>query len=61
MLQRLESADSIRREVTSRITRKRKAEFGQFMTPLSVASFMASMFPPCKEMELASLRGGPFF
>jgi predicted RNA methylase len=47
MLQRLESADSIRREVTSRITRKRKAEFGQFMTPLSVASFMASMFPPC--------------
>lgn len=46
MIQCLDSADSVRREMTSRITQKRKAEFGQFMTPSSVARFMAGMFPP---------------
>lgn len=46
MLQQLDTADSVRREVASRIAQKRKAEFGQFMTPSSVARFMAGMFPP---------------
>ncbi|MHB8580509.1 MAG: Eco57I restriction-modification methylase domain-containing protein [Ignavibacteriaceae bacterium] len=46
MTQQLEQADSVRREVSPRITQKRKSEFGQFMTPSSVARFMASLFPP---------------
>lgn len=46
MLQHLDAADSVRREVAPRITQKRKAEFGQFLTPSSVARFMADMFPP---------------
>lgn len=45
MLQQLDTADSVRREVAPRITLKRKAEFGQFMTSSSVARFMASLFP----------------
>lgn len=46
MLQQLETADSVRREVAPRIARKHKAELGQFMTPSSVARFMAALFPP---------------
>jgi tRNA1(Val) A37 N6-methylase TrmN6 len=46
MRQQLETADSVRREVAPRIAQQRKAEFGQFMTPSSVARFMASLFPP---------------
>lgn len=46
MFQQLDTADSVRRDVAPRITQKRKAEFGQFMTPSSVARFMAGMFPP---------------
>jgi tRNA1(Val) A37 N6-methylase TrmN6 len=46
MLQQLDTADSVRREVAPRIAQKHKAEFGQFMTPSSVARFMASLFPP---------------
>lgn len=46
MLQQLETADSVRREVAPRTAQKHKAEFGQFMTPSSVARFMASLFPP---------------
>ncbi|MFQ6289549.1 Eco57I restriction-modification methylase domain-containing protein [Yersinia enterocolitica] len=42
----LEFADNVRREVAARTTQKYKAEFGQFMTPSSVARFMASLFPP---------------
>lgn len=45
MLQQLEYADSIRRKVSPHITLNHKAEFGQFMTPSSVAHFMASLFP----------------
>lgn len=45
MLQQLEAVDTVRREVAPRIEQKRKAEFGQFMTPSSVARFMASLFP----------------
>lgn len=46
MIQQLDIVDTVRREVASRITQKHKAELGQFMTPSSVARFMASLFPP---------------
>lgn len=46
MSQRLDFTDRVRREVSFRTTQKHKAEFGQFMTPSSVARFMASLFPP---------------
>ncbi len=45
MLQQLETADAVRRAVSPRITQKHKAAFGQFLTPSSVARFMASLFP----------------
>lgn len=45
MLQQLKSVDSARQKIAPRITQKHKAELGQFMTPYSVARFMASMFP----------------
>ncbi|MDR0782037.1 MAG: Eco57I restriction-modification methylase domain-containing protein [Pseudomonadales bacterium] len=46
MLQQLDIADSVRRNVAPRTAQKHKAELGQFMTPSSVARFMASLFPP---------------
>jgi len=46
MHQQLETADGVRRKVAPRIDKKHKAKFGQFMTPSSVAGFMASLFPP---------------
>ncbi|EEI0740484.1 SAM-dependent methyltransferase [Salmonella enterica] len=45
MIQNLDIADSVRRQVAQRTEPKHKAEFGQFMTPSSVARFMASLFP----------------
>jgi len=42
----LDHADTIRQEVAPRIALKRKSELGQFMTPSTVARFMASLFPP---------------
>lgn len=42
----LKTVDSVRREVLSRTPQKHKADLGQFMTPLSVARFMAALFPP---------------
>lgn len=44
--QLLEQVDGLRREVSPRISLKRKSELGQFMTPMDVARFMAAMFPP---------------
>lgn len=41
----LEHADSVRRTVASKTDRKLKSALGQFMTPSSVARFMAAMFP----------------
>jgi tRNA1(Val) A37 N6-methylase TrmN6 len=46
MHQQLETVDGVRRKVAPRIDKKHKAKFGQFMTPSSVAGFMASLFPP---------------
>jgi tRNA1(Val) A37 N6-methylase TrmN6 len=45
MLQQLEFADYVRRQVAPRIARGRKSELGQFMTPSNTAQFMASLFP----------------
>ncbi|KFF64899.1 SAM-dependent methlyltransferase [Pectobacterium brasiliense] len=45
MHQQLDVADGVRREISSRTTAKHKADFGQFMTPSTVARFMAGMFP----------------
>lgn len=42
----LEYADTVRKEIGRQISRRRKAELGQFMTPTSVARFMASLFTP---------------
>lgn len=42
----LATAERNRREVASRTDRKKKSALGQFMTPASVARFMASRFPP---------------
>lgn len=46
MTKQLEHADRVRREVAPKTARTRKSELGQFMTPASVARFMASLFPP---------------
>lgn len=42
----LESAETIRKTVTLKHDRTQKSQLGQFMTPSSVARFMAAMFPP---------------
>jgi tRNA1(Val) A37 N6-methylase TrmN6 len=41
-----ETVDLVRKEVGRQITQKRKGELGQFMTPSTVARFMASLFSP---------------
>ena len=46
MPQTFEQVDTIRKDVAQRISQKRKSEFGQFMTPATVAHFMASLFSP---------------
>lgn len=58
MLQQLETADCVRREVAPGITQKQKAEFGQFMTPSSVARFMASLFPLSTQQTCRLLDAG---
>ena len=45
-IQFLDHADSVRREVAPRLGLKRKSQLGQFMTPATVARFMASLFSP---------------
>jgi len=45
MLQQLDRANIVRRMVAPHTAQKHKAKFGQFMTPSSVARFMASLFP----------------
>jgi tRNA1(Val) A37 N6-methylase TrmN6 len=45
MPQQLEQADAVRRMVAPSTAQKHKSEFGQFMTPSSVARFMAALFP----------------
>ncbi|MGO9579915.1 MAG: Eco57I restriction-modification methylase domain-containing protein [Desulfobaccales bacterium] len=42
----LEQAETVRKEMGQQISQKRKSELGQFMTPATVARFMASLFSP---------------
>lgn len=56
--QRLDTADSVRREVAPLTAQTHKAEFGQFMTPSSVARFMASLFPPSTQQTCRLLDAG---
>lgn len=58
MLKTLDHVDNVRRAVTPAISRERKAEFGQFMTPLSVARFMASLFTAQKGCECRLMDAG---
>jgi tRNA1(Val) A37 N6-methylase TrmN6 len=44
-IQLLDHAETLRRNFGPHIATKRKAYFGQFMTPSTVARFMASLFP----------------
>lgn len=46
MLQLLDQVDSVRKNVGRKISQTRKSELGQFMTPVTVARFMASLFTP---------------
>ena len=41
----LDNADAVRREVSGQAGLKRRSALGQFMTPTTVARFMASLFP----------------
>jgi len=58
VLQQLDIADSVRREVAPRTAQKYKSELGQFMTPSSVARFMAGMFPPSTVLTCRLLDAG---
>lgn len=46
MLQLLDQVDTVRKEVGHKLDQVRKSELGQFMTPSTVARFMASLFFP---------------
>jgi len=56
--QQLDTADNVRREVGPSTAQTHKAEFGQFMTPSSVARFMASLFPPSNQQSCRLLDAG---
>lgn len=58
LLQTLDHADIVRREVAPLTTQTHKAEFGQFMTPSSVARFMASLFPASDQARCRLLDAG---
>jgi adenine-specific DNA-methyltransferase len=46
MLPLLNSTETVRKEVGQQISRKHKSELGQFMTPATIARFMAALFAP---------------
>ncbi|MFK1294176.1 Eco57I restriction-modification methylase domain-containing protein [Pseudomonas aeruginosa] len=54
----LDHVDSVRREVAPKTDRKLKSALGQFMTPSSVARFMAGMFPPSSVEKCRLLDAG---
>ena len=49
----LAAVDTVRLHVSSKLDTKRKSQLGQFLTPATVAGFMASLFP---STDLASCR-----
>jgi adenine-specific DNA-methyltransferase len=50
--------DPIRREVSAKLDRKQRSALGQFMTPTSVADFMAGLFPSIKKSNVRLLDAG---
>lgn len=58
MLPHLDHADALRREIAPRLALKRKSALGQFMTPSTVARFMASLFPPARLQTCRLLDAG---
>jgi adenine-specific DNA-methyltransferase len=40
----LQSIDTLRKEATKRLDQSKRSQFGQYMTPTSIAEFMASLF-----------------
>lgn len=57
-VQLLDHADQVRRTVAPKTNRNHKAHFGQFMTPSSVARFMADLFPRSALSHCALLDAG---
>ena len=58
MLKQLDIADSVRRQLSPETTPEYKADLGQFLTPATVARFMASMFPPSNKQTCRLLDAG---
>jgi tRNA1(Val) A37 N6-methylase TrmN6 len=54
----LDHADRLRREVAPTLALKRKSALGQFMTPATVARFMAALFPPSTLQTCSLLDAG---
>lgn len=54
----LNNAENARRNLTFRLSPERKASFGQYMTPSSVACFMVSLFPSCTAKACRLLDAG---
>lgn len=50
--------DSIRLEVSAKLDRKQRSALGQFMTPTSVAEFMAGLFSPTRNGDVRLLDAG---
>lgn len=50
--------DPIRLDVSTQLDRKQRSELGQFMTPTSVADFMAGLFPPPANHPIRLLDAG---
>lgn len=50
--------DSIRLEVSAKLDRKQRSALGQFMTPTSVADFMAGLFSPIRNGDVRLLDAG---
>ena len=57
-IQLLNGADGLNQKLATRIALKRKSELGQFMTPTSVARFMASLFPASTQRDCHLLDAG---
>jgi tRNA1(Val) A37 N6-methylase TrmN6 len=57
-IQLFDDADKLGEKVISQTALKRKSELGQFMTPATVARFMASMFPPSSAPTCCLLDAG---
>lgn len=51
-------ADGLRKDANGKLEPETKVKFGQFMTPASIASFMASLFPKIDQSEISLLDPG---